>query len=183
MKALGDVNSLSSILLFLIVGSLAFGFGGLLLNSADSISKSDALVVFVLIILIGVTGVVGSFLLTPDDEYEYRVSSTDCSGIEDNVHEYDELSPEAQEAFDSALEADSSDPYTTGSSHEFAVDTDAGQRNCVEKNTQSYVMTIQKISPDSASETVFMWMSIIAVLLALISGPPLAFAYIYDYLW
>lgn len=182
METLADVISLSAMLLFLIVGSIAFGFGGLLLNSANSLSKSDALVVFVLILMICLTGVVGSFLFTPDDEYEYRVSFTDCSGIEDNVHEYDGLSPEAQEAFDSALEADHSDPYTTGSSHEFAVDTDAGQRNCVQKNSQSYVMTIQKISPDSASETVFMWMSIIAFLVALISGPPLAFAYIYDYL-
>lgn len=114
-------------------------------------------------------GVVGLLSLA-DQKYRYETGPTNDCEITTDEYEYTELSSEAQEAFDSALEADSA-LYITHSSHGFELETGGGMKNCVRKGSQSYVLTVEKISrPNPFLQVAYGGMSVVGFFLALFFG-------------
>lgn len=138
---------------------------------------------------IGTWGALG-LQSVPDQKYGYDTypSYNDCETIDDdNMYEYNELSSEAQEAFDSTLSerqeesasaAEADRPvYITDSNHEFNLkDVGAGGQNCVRKDSQPYVLTVQKVGPEPSSINQFLYRGVtfVGLFITLISGGVLA---------
>ncbi|WP_436903095.1 hypothetical protein [Halovenus halobia] len=132
--------------------------------------KSILLPIIVISLVIATWGALG-LQSVPDQKYGYDThpAYNDCETIDDdNVYEYNELSSEAQEAFDSTVSeaqeesasaAEADRPvYITDSYHEFnfeAVDSEG--QNCVRKDSQPYVLTVQKVGPEPSSVNQFIY--------------------------
>jgi hypothetical protein len=129
-------------------------------------TSGAAMVISLTICALGVVGL----LSLPDQKYGYNVDpSNDCETTTDE-YEYNELSSEAQEAFDSALEADSP-VYITDSNHEFDVGYDVEVQNCVRKDSESYVLTVEMVSsgPNPFLELAYSGLSVIGLFYFLVS--------------
>lgn len=151
----------------LLVGSVVFGLAGLVWLLPYSIPAPDTwtIVLLLLTVTLGVTGVVG-LAVQPGPEYTYVANPTDDCSDAPYAYEYDELSQQEQEVFDSTLE---NSPYTTGSNPGFVVETDAGQENCIDKGPNSYRLTVQKYEPDNSRDVaLYFGMALAAAVLSLI---------------
>lgn len=156
----------------LLVGGIGIALG-IFLDFENP--TSTLLPIIVLSLTIGILGVVG-LLSLPDQKYGYETGPplTDCGATDGDVYEYNELSSEAQEAFDSALEADRP-VYLTDSNHGFDLEGEGGVRNCVRKDSQFYVLSVETVSgPNPLLEIAYRGLSVVGFFSALVSGSVLA---------
>jgi len=131
----------------LTVGSVVFLVGGAIALYRSSVTRYHIpLVVLVLLtVTSGLTGVVGAFLTHWDAaKIDYSAGPTlqgcESEGDDTPVLEYSELSPEAQDVFHSTLQADGE--YTTRTHpDEFRLEQDAGARNYIRYNSECYQLT------------------------------------------